>query len=228
MAALRDVALFTDNSRKERLTRDQYAKIETLFQDAAADPSLSLVRSTAAFGLWALAHATDDASVRERAYETLLVLVRDPKPNVRYNAATRLAIEGDERCLDVLAEMLFPDQVVAYDEEESRYRIDLDNPPGGDPTSGFTIDHLGAVVPQEAPSEAEIAEFQEKKRIAMLENAFRAIDSLVVMNPDADLSPLRESLTRLVDDELPLSDAAIVYEVRKQADRVLSEHLGVD
>ena len=69
-----------------------------------------LVRSTAAFALGA--HAGPEATRR------LAAMLNDTYPDVRYNAATMLAMQGDERAVATLAEMLDPAEMVAVMSEE--------------------------------------------------------------------------------------------------------------
>jgi len=53
-----------------------------------------------------------------RALDRLAVMLDDPYPSARYNAATGLARQGDERAVSVLAEMLDPtNDLVAKDEK---------------------------------------------------------------------------------------------------------------
>ncbi|HVX63392.1 MAG TPA: HEAT repeat domain-containing protein [Pirellulales bacterium] len=80
-----------------------------------------LMRSTAAFALG----AAGTPAARERL-EAMLV---DSYPDVRYNAATMLARQGDEKAVGVLAEMLDRDQASALkleDQEQARqYKRDM-------------------------------------------------------------------------------------------------------
>jgi HEAT repeat protein len=73
----------------------------------------ALIRSTAAFALGALA---DDPQASTRLEQML----GDGYPNVRYNAATTLARHGDAAGVEVLGEMLDPDQTAGIDVEEEK------------------------------------------------------------------------------------------------------------
>jgi len=69
-----------------------------------------LMRSTAAFALGA--HAGPEATRR------LVAMLNDSYPDVRYNAATMLAMQGDDRAAVTLVEMLDPTEMVAVKTEE--------------------------------------------------------------------------------------------------------------
>jgi hypothetical protein len=54
----------------------------------------------------------------EQASDRLRKMLLDPYPNARYNAATGLARLGDAACVDVLREMLDPDNPLAVQDEK--------------------------------------------------------------------------------------------------------------
>jgi HEAT repeat protein len=68
------------------------------------------MRSTAAFALGS--HGGQEATRR------LVAMLNDSYPDVRYNAATMLAAQGDDRAKVTLAEMLDPEEMVAVAAEE--------------------------------------------------------------------------------------------------------------
>jgi len=73
----------------------------------------SEVRVTAAFALGVVGG--------ERANNRLAVMLDDPYPSARYNAATGLARQGDRRAVSVLLEMLDPtNELAAFDERSQR------------------------------------------------------------------------------------------------------------
>ena len=75
------------------------------------------VRAVAAYALGVLGGNEEE--------ERLVVMLGDPYPNARYNAATGLARAGDVRCIPVLEEMLLPDNPLAAKDE--RGEKDQDN-----------------------------------------------------------------------------------------------------
>jgi hypothetical protein len=72
----------------------------------------SEVRVTAAFALGVVGG--------ERATDRLAVMLDDPYPSARYNAATGLARQGESRAVPVLIEMLDPDNDLAAFNERSQ------------------------------------------------------------------------------------------------------------
>jgi HEAT repeat protein len=77
----------------------------TLYQPQAE------LRAVAAFALGVIGN--DEAVAR------LKVMLHDPYPNARYNAATGLARRGDEDCVRVLREMLDPDNDASVRDENN-------------------------------------------------------------------------------------------------------------
>jgi HEAT repeat protein len=78
---------------------------------AAADDPWPLLRLTAAFTLGVVGGGDAEA--------VLVRLLRDAHRDVRYNAATGLARWGHPACVEVLGEMLDPDQTAATQSEDS-------------------------------------------------------------------------------------------------------------
>ena len=74
-----------------------------------SSPHRDLLRSTAAYVLGVLGG--------DRNLDRLAHMRNDAASNVRYNAATGLARHGDTRAVDVLLEMLDPDETDAIDDE---------------------------------------------------------------------------------------------------------------
>lgn len=119
VAALRDLAIFMDHSPE--LARQAHdlpiqgaGGLLELFleQSRGKDP---LVRSVAAIGLGQLGSSA--------AIERLTRMLTDAYPNVRFNAATRLALHGKAACVGVLKEMLDPQATAAIEvESEVEYR----------------------------------------------------------------------------------------------------------
>lgn len=109
VAALRGLALFADRL-PEALdqTTPNRAELSRLALSATRDED-PVVRSTAIFLLGALGGG--EAAPRLRA------MLRDPYPNVRYNAATTLARRGDAAAIDVLLQMLDPHETAGTESE---------------------------------------------------------------------------------------------------------------
>ncbi|MEZ6098960.1 MAG: HEAT repeat domain-containing protein [Pirellulaceae bacterium] len=83
-------------------------------QERSEDPAETLLRgrmrSTAAFVLGMI----DDPASRDQ----LGVMLGDAYPDVRFNAATALALQGDERAIPMLVEMLDPESAEVVDSEK--------------------------------------------------------------------------------------------------------------
>jgi len=96
----------------ERLRDDPHA-MQVLLR--AAQDSEYQIQEAAAFTLGVVGG--------ERAIEQLVkLLAPTTHPNPRYNAATGLARQGDERAIPVLIEMMNPETVVGLEEEEKESR----------------------------------------------------------------------------------------------------------
>jgi HEAT repeat protein len=111
-AALEGLAVYASN----RSARDNpiTSEIDAALARAAAD-SDPQIRSVAAFALGVLG---DESSIGQ-----LRKMVIDVYPDVRYNAATGLARQGDSAGLNVILEMLDPQEQATFeseDEEQSR------------------------------------------------------------------------------------------------------------
>lgn len=79
---------------------------------AAADDDSDLLRSSAAYALGVVGG--------EAALDKLAVMQDSAYPDVRYNAATGLARQGDERAVRILAEMLDPAELRVDTEQAAR------------------------------------------------------------------------------------------------------------
>jgi len=100
-------------SEAELSPSDQDAVYSTVMK-TSQDPD-PLLRSTAAFALAYLP--------RPDATERLRVLAIDASANVRYNAGTMLAMQGDEAAVEVLLEMLDPEEVAGMENETDETQI---------------------------------------------------------------------------------------------------------
>jgi HEAT repeat protein len=137
---------------------------------AAADGDPA-IRSAAAFTLGVLGG--------EAANRQLARMLDDPYADVRYNAATGIARQGDARAAAVLSEMLALDpQDVVVNEAE----IKNDNPEAWE-------------------TNVELA--REAKHSLILANALRAAHKLHTKNATADLTSLRDAAQRLVEGDVP-------------------------
>ncbi|HEX4143436.1 MAG TPA: HEAT repeat domain-containing protein [Pirellulales bacterium] len=110
LAALQAIAVLAENVARihpgESLATPEVERV-LLEASSDADPR---VRSTAA--LTAGVVGGEELSAR------LVAMLGDSNPDVRYNAAIRLAAQGDARAADVLAEMLDPDESAGVDLEK--------------------------------------------------------------------------------------------------------------
>jgi hypothetical protein len=108
-AAIAAIAVLADNLSKA----DPPQKLDTpeLYEALGrlAEDEEDMIREAAAFTLGLVGG--------ERSQSELQTLLRDPVPNVRYNAATALARSGRAESLPVLAEMLAADQTAALETE---------------------------------------------------------------------------------------------------------------
>jgi len=105
-SAVEGLAVMASHLGPQRLRR-QAGLIEAL-QKAARSKAAPL-RATAAFTLGVVGSARADASLAR--------LLGDEHPDVRYNAATGLARHGNAGSVEVLLEMLDPDQTAALEVE---------------------------------------------------------------------------------------------------------------
>ena len=120
------------------------------------------LRATVAFVLGLL---ESDAS-----RDTLVPMLSDPAPVVRYNAAAGLARRGDPRAVPRLLEMLDP---------ENPARLASENE---------------ASAAEESNQESEA----EWNRVHVISNALRAATKLAEQNPTADLTALTPAVNRLL------------------------------
>lgn len=115
VSALRGLALFADRfPRALDETTPNRGELSQLALAATRDED-PVVRSTAIFLLGAVGG--------RGAVTRLRGLLRDPYPNVRYNAATTLARRGDAAAMEVLAQMLDPEESAGIESEpEAAFR----------------------------------------------------------------------------------------------------------
>jgi hypothetical protein len=113
-SALEAIALLADNVLKaEPKQRLENPKLESTLLAATGD-SDPLIRSSAAFAMGVIGG--------EPLLARLRFMTKDSYPDVRYNAATALARQGDPAARDVLLEMIDPDEVAGVNIEEEKGR----------------------------------------------------------------------------------------------------------
>lgn len=108
--ALEGIALLADNVGADDKHFAENASLEKLLLDAAADDD-PRTRSRAAVALGVIG--------TPKMVEKLQLMLADAYPDVRYNAAVRLAQRGDAAALDVLLEMLDPEETAGVDAEKN-------------------------------------------------------------------------------------------------------------
>ena len=106
-SAIEATAVLASNVGPRRL-RSHAALIAALRE--AADDARPPLRSAAAFTLGVIGGPEAEAELAAR--------LADPHPDVRYNAATGLARHGDVKAVDVLLEMLDPNETAGVDVEK--------------------------------------------------------------------------------------------------------------
>jgi HEAT repeat protein len=159
-AAVEAIAVYAGNHHvaDPRLRSEILNTLERISQEPPPvdrqDDRRDELRSASAYALGILGGA--------KACDRLALMLSDAHPNTRYNAATGLARHGDPRCVDVLREMLDPDNRQALREEESeagqhwKQRLILENAIRA--TRQFASQNSGASV---APLIAALDELQE-------------------------------------------------------------------
>ena len=129
-----------------------------------------ILRSTATFTLGLLP--------AEVSNTRLVELTHDPSLDVGYNAAIGLARQGDERCIEILAEMLDPpedalvDAAVQFDDRNS-----------------------------EQQKQAKLNDLKEWKKSHLVTNALRAVTKLYGEFPSLDISELKSAIEKLANDK---------------------------
>ncbi len=111
LAALQAIARLDENMKGTSDAPFRTAEVTEKLLTAAGD-SDPRVRSVAAYALGVIGG--------EPFHERLESLLADGNPDVRYNAATWLASQGDARAAPVLAEMLDPDELAGVNLEQNR------------------------------------------------------------------------------------------------------------
>jgi len=109
-AALEGIALLAANVGADNKQFSDNPRLEEVLFAAAADDD-PRTRSVAAVDLGVIGTA--------RMLDKLHFMIDDGDPNVRYNAATRLAQRGDAAALPVLLEMLDPQETAGVDIEKN-------------------------------------------------------------------------------------------------------------
>lgn len=197
VAALRDIAIFLNNKTEVDLG-SRTELMPTLL--AAARDADAAVRSPAIFALSAIEPGTREA---EQAYKQVERSLDDTDPNVRFNAATMLARRGNAACLDVLVEMLDPNQTAALDSEPMEFP--------GDSARKLSDEAQERIL--------------EEKRVMVLSNALKAAQKLAERNTDSDLGRLQVALAKLVEAELPIRSSRFADEAKHAAQKILDEQL---
>jgi hypothetical protein len=108
-AALEGIALLAENAGPEEKELAENHELEELLLEAAADDD-PRTRSVAAVALFAI--GTPPMA------EKLRFMLEDANPDVRYNAAARLAQRGDAAAVPVLLEMLDPRETAGVEAEK--------------------------------------------------------------------------------------------------------------
>jgi hypothetical protein len=170
-AALQAIGLLADRLGNEPL-RNQPGLLEALgrgARDRSDDPAeeqlRGQLRATAAFALGIVGG--------DEALQQLALMLSDPYPDARYNAATGLARHGDARAVGRLLEMLAPDNPEAVRFEQ--------------PASDVA-----------ARSSQRVAETARAwKRSLVWKNGLRATRELIERNPAVERERLLEAVRRL-------------------------------
>ncbi len=110
-AAIEGIALLAANFPPDDPRFTQNAKLAEALAEAAAD-SDPRTRATAAVAMGVIGG--------EPFVDKLHFMLEDSHPDVRYNAATRLAGRGDEASLPVLIEMLDPNEQAGVEAEKQK------------------------------------------------------------------------------------------------------------
>jgi HEAT repeat protein len=113
-SAIEAVAVLASNFGSERLRTRR--EVISALMDAAADARPPL-RSAAAFALGVIGGSEAEAKLEG--------LLRDAHPDVRYNAATGLARHGNLAAIDVLLEMLDPNESAGIEVEKQEAARDF-------------------------------------------------------------------------------------------------------
>jgi HEAT repeat protein len=109
-AALEGIALLAANVGADDPQFSDNSQLEEVLLGAAVDDD-PRTRSVAAVALGVIG--------TPRMLEKLHFMIEDGNPNVRYNAAARLALRGDVAALPVLLEMLDPQETAGIDIEKN-------------------------------------------------------------------------------------------------------------
>ena len=179
IAAIESLAVLTENLGTGA---DSQRIVEPLIQASRDDHRQ--VRSVAAFALGVLG--------RSAALERLVVMLQDPIPDVRYNAATGLARHGRAESIEVLAEMLAADQSQALDLESVQAE------------TGH----------EQRQYEANL--LHKANLIHM--NGLRAVEMLMKANSSANVSGLASAVTLLLKEDLAANVREKAESVAKQLD----------
>ncbi len=110
-AALEGIAMLADNVGPSDPAFARNPKLEEVMLAAASDPDVR-TRSVAAVGLGVIGTPA--------MVDKLQFMLSEANPDVRYNAAARLAQRGDEAAVPVLIEMLDPLETAGVDVEKEK------------------------------------------------------------------------------------------------------------
>jgi HEAT repeat protein len=109
-AALEGIAMLADNVGADDKAFAENPKLEEVLLAAASEPD-PRTKSVAAVALGVIG--------TPKMIDKLHFMLEDANPDVRYNAAARLAQRGDAAAVPVLVEMLDPEETAGIDVEEN-------------------------------------------------------------------------------------------------------------
>ncbi len=143
---------------------------EEYSENAEEKRDREILRSAATFTLGLLPKEVTNTRLAE--------LTHDPSLDVGYNAAIGLARQGDERCIEILAEMLDPPEDALEDSMIEPIKRQTEQ--------------------QRAANEASLKEW---KKTHLVTNALRATTKLYGEYPQLDISKLKTAIEKLSTDE---------------------------
>ncbi len=175
-AALEGIAVLANNVGPEDSHFADNAELEEVLIEAASD-SDPRTRSVAAVGLGVVGTPA--------MLEKLEFMLGDANPDVRYNAATRLAQRGDPVATDVLVEMLDPEETAGVEAEKQEEMRPFKR-------ALIMVNALRAVEQLAAQNdEADLDELQE------------AVDKLLASNPDSGIRLEAKDVRRRLAEREP-------------------------
>lgn len=186
------------------------------------DPAEQLVRRGAVQAIAMRIHhareAGDSAAVADpRVEETLLRLATDEDPLIRSETAFALGRIGSPASLEKL------EALVGDSHADTRYNAAVALAHQGNPRAIDALAEMLEPAPLASVEEESHAANQVRKRSTILHNSLEAVAALAAKNPNANLTPIVESLRALVaaDDET-LQKALIPKGAIADAERVLN------